>query len=220
MRVPKGGRLDFHTGMGPKSPERSDGVWFSVNAIVLRGTTWPKRFVKLGEIDSNAHRWIARKISLAPFGGKTIRLKFIADCGPRNNTTTGHAYWSDVFILPKGSGLAHRTRPERFMTWLGREHFASTFYYRRIHSPRVDLTFHVEGTEPVTIQSMRVHAAPERTSAMDEKGRARLFHRLAEAAAEADFAVIDADVVAAVRIGAHPRLELNRRPVPTVIGER
>ena len=33
------------------------------------------------------------------YAGKRIRLKFVADCGPRNNSTTDHANWSRAAIL-------------------------------------------------------------------------------------------------------------------------
>src|SRR3569833_1544962 len=48
----------------------------------------------------------------------------------------------------------------------------------------------------------------------------RSFMRLADCAAVADLAVVDADVEAAFRITAHPRLELYRRAVPTIVAQR
>jgi hypothetical protein len=144
-------------------------VWFSVHAAVIdNGRCGP--FIKLEEITSKAHRWMDRSVSLAAYGGKMIRMKFVADCGPRDNTTTDHAYWSRVSVVPAGSDFADQTRAERFMTWLGSDFFESTFFFRHIRSKTVNLTFHIEGTEPVTIRSMTVHGGPDAMVRVFENG--------------------------------------------------
>jgi hypothetical protein len=169
VTVPPDSDLHYAIGMGPKSPMRSDGVWFSVHAAVMKeGQCGP--FSRLAETSSKAHAWIPQRVSLAAYGGKTLRLKFMADCGPQDNSTTDHAYWSDVALLPRGTDLNQRTRPERFMTWLGTEFFESTFYYRHIASNRVDLTFHMEGRASVTLQSITVHNQPDVMYRLFEKG--------------------------------------------------
>ena len=133
VTVPVDAALHYAIGMGPKSPTRSDGVWFSVHAAIIEKGQCGA-FTRLKENASKAHTWIPQQVSLAPYGGKTVRLKFVADCGPKDNSTTDHAYWSDVVLLPGGIAPAQRTRPDRFMTWLGPEFFESTFYFRQIGS--------------------------------------------------------------------------------------
>src|SRR5262245_13606719 len=51
-------------------------------------------------------------------------------------------------------------------------------------------------------------------------GRGRLLAREPEPASEADLAVVDADIEAAVRVVADPRLVGDRRSVAAVVGQR
>ncbi len=156
-------------GMGPKSPTRSDGVWFSIHAAELTNGT-PGPFKKLKETHTKEYKWTDLTVNLTPYADKQIRLKFVADCGPQNNATTDHAYWSDVFIIPKNVDPERLTPPERFMTWAGSEPLASTFYYRHIKSNTINLTCYIEGTEPVTISSMTLHNKPDAMYRIYEKG--------------------------------------------------
>lgn len=161
--------LHYSIGMGPRSPERSDGVWFSVHAAVIEnGQAGPYRLLQ--ESSTKAHEWTEKAVSLESYAGKTIRLKFIADCGPNDNSTTDHAYWSDVIILQPGEHMNSLTPPESFMTWIGPEFFESSFYYRDIRSGQVNLSLHVEGIEPVTIRSLSVHAGADAMYRLFENG--------------------------------------------------
>jgi hypothetical protein len=56
------------------------------------------------------------------------------------------------------------------MTWLNERPFPAAFYYRRVASEAVDLTFTVEGPEPVTIRSITAHAHPDAMVRVYEKG--------------------------------------------------
>lgn len=158
--VPDDSELHYAIGMGAKSPERSDGVWFSVQAAVIKDGKCGD-YTKLKESSSKVHEWKPQKVSLKQFGGKEIRLKFVADCGPNNNSTTDHGYWSNARILKSGSNPDQLTPPEDFMTWVGPDLFESTFYYRHIRPGNVDLNFHIEGTRPVTISSVSAHGQPD-----------------------------------------------------------
>ncbi|MBN2295266.1 MAG: hypothetical protein JXM70_22740 [Pirellulales bacterium] len=161
--------LKYSIGMGAKSPKRSDGVWFSVHASEITDGK-PGAFKKLNETRWKKHKWLAQTIDLSPYGGKMVRLKFVADCGPQNNATTDHVYWSEILIIPKRADPDSLTVPERFMTWAGPQYFASSFYYRHIKSKTIDLTYHIEGWEPVTIKSMTVHNKPDAMYRIYEKG--------------------------------------------------
>ena len=99
-------------------------------------------------------------VSLADWAGRRVRLKFISDCGPHDNSTTDHSHWGDVWVVgPEGREAF--TEPVRHMTWLGDRPFTSGFYFRDVRSKTVDLEWTVEGPEPISIESVHVHAHPD-----------------------------------------------------------
>ena len=49
----------------------------------------------------------------------------------------------------------------RFMTWVNRKRFASGFYFSEIKADTVDLEFVIEGSEPVWVSDLTVHAHPD-----------------------------------------------------------
>src|SRR5665213_1162354 len=63
-------------------------------------------------------------------------------------------------------------------------------------------------------------AVVTRTSVIRRRRRACSFVRLCDCAAEADLAVVDADVEAALGIAANPRLVHDRRPIAPVVAQR
>lgn len=169
VTVPPDAELRFHLGMGEKAPQRSDGVSFRVLAAPLAGTT-AGGFVSLFEESTKAHAWLPRSVPLAAWAGRRIRLKFVADCGPRDNTTADLGYWGDVKIARAGLPEDQRTTPRRSMTWMGEQPFAACFHFRALQSTNVNLTFHVEGAEPVTLQRITAHAHPDAMYRLFENG--------------------------------------------------
>ncbi len=169
VEVPANSELRFQLGMGVKSPEKSDGVWFSVHAAPLTGAT-PGAFTKLFEESTKAHQWLPRSVPLAQFAGQRLRLKFVADCGPRDHAVTDHGYWGDVKLAPVGATEDQLTPPQERMTWANEQPFTSTFYFRNIRSKTVDLTFRIEGREPVTIEKITAHAQPDAMARVFERG--------------------------------------------------
>jgi hypothetical protein len=167
--VPANSELRFQLGMGEKSPQRSDGVWFSVHAAPLDGQA-PGAFTKLFEESTQKHEWLPRSVPLAKYAAQRIRLKFVADCGPRDNAVTDHGYWGDVKIAPAGLTKDQATPPQERMTWMNDKPFTSTFYFRGLRSKTVDLTFRVEGREPVTIERVTAHAQPDAMVRVFEHG--------------------------------------------------
>lgn len=155
VAVPREGVLRFAIGMGELSPERSDGVVFSV-LLRAQGDRWETLFEKT----YNEFRWQDEEVSLAQWAGRRVALRFVTDCGPNDNSVTDHSAWADVRVVSKGAAEP-RTAPVRFMTFVGSEDFESTFTFRRIASPTIDLEFVVEGGQPVWITSLSVHAAPD-----------------------------------------------------------
>jgi hypothetical protein len=161
-------RLEVYTGMGEKSPQRSDGVVFRVLAATLTDGT-PGEFTEIVKHTQKAHRWERHRADLARWAGEAVRLKFVADAGPRDDPTTDHAYWGDAWVLgPGGRGAV--TEPVMFMTWTGRKRFTSSFTFRGVKSEQVSLEFAFEGREPVWISDVRVHAHPDAIAREFERG--------------------------------------------------
>jgi hypothetical protein len=61
VEVDERAELRFHVGMGEKSPERSDGVWFQVWAAGLKSGR-PGAYVKLFEQSTKAHEWLPCRV--------------------------------------------------------------------------------------------------------------------------------------------------------------
>ena len=156
LSIDRDARLDFHLGMGPKSPARSDGVTFIVLIARTDGAK-PTRWSEIFRHTQKEHRWTHHTVDLGRWAGKTVRLKFVSDCGPKNNTTTDQSYWADVFVLgPEGSdGL---TEPVRYMTWCSGKDFSSGFYFSQVKGQKASLEFTVEGGAPVWISGLSAHA--------------------------------------------------------------
>ncbi|MBM3860649.1 MAG: hypothetical protein FJ395_13490 [Verrucomicrobia bacterium] len=167
--VPPNAELRFHLGMAEKSPQRSDGVWFSVLVAPLAGAT-PGTFSRVFEESTKAHQWLPRSVSLAKWAGQRIRLKFVADCGPKDNTVTDQGFWGDVKIARAGVAEDALTKPKSHMTWVNDRFFTSAFYFRDVRSQHLDLTFRIEGNEPVTIQRITAHAHPDAMYRIFENG--------------------------------------------------
>ncbi len=156
VTVPARARLKFAIGMGRLSPQRSDGVVFSVAVRPASGHLWQTVFRKL----YNEFRWQEQEVSLEQWAGQRVVLRFTADCGPRDDTTTDHAAWGDVRIVQAGRP-EQWVRPERHMTFCGPQAFTSTFYFRPLAVKQVDVFVEVEGAEPVWIDYMTAHAAAD-----------------------------------------------------------
>ena len=160
VTVPEEARLRFSTGMGPKSPERSDGVWFRVYVSAADSSDPVVGGTKVFEHVQKAHRWEDHEVSLKPWSGKCIRLSFVADCGPHDNSTTDHAKWGGP-VLVGPEGIEVWTEPRGFMTWLGGVPFTSAYYFDAVRGESVDLTVRVEGRAPFVIEAIEAYAAPD-----------------------------------------------------------
>jgi len=167
--VPPRAELRFSIGMGAKSPQRSDGVWFKVYAapVTDKGIG---RYEKIFEKSSKAYRWLPQRASLERYAGQRVCLKFVADAGPRDNSTTDQAHWGNVRIVLRNVKESQITNPAQYMTWANEKPFTSGFYFRHIRSPQIDLTFTVESSEPVVIRAITAHAYPDVTYRVFEKG--------------------------------------------------
>ena len=157
--VPADGRLELFCGMGEKAPQRSDGVVFRVEVAELPDGKCGE-FQAVLEHTQKAAEWTPHTVRLGHLAGKRVRLRFVSDCGPRDNATTDHSYWGDVCVVGAG-GRAGLTPARRFMTWANGKAFTSGFWFDDVRSKHVDLEFVVEGAEPVRITGLTAHAAPD-----------------------------------------------------------
>jgi hypothetical protein len=155
--VPAKGELRFSIGMGELSPQRSDGVRFEVHVAEVTQTGIGD-YTKIFEQTTNQHEWLPQVVSLSRLAGKRLRLKFVADCGPNDNATTDHAHWGGVKLVKSGTTNRDITRPVQYMTWVNDRAFQSSFYYRHIQSPEIDLSFVVEGHDAVVVREVTAHA--------------------------------------------------------------
>jgi len=167
--VPHDAELRFQLGMAAKSPKRSDGVWFQV-WIAEQNARRTGAFEKIFERSTKAHQWQPQSVPLAAWAGRRVRLKFVADCGPHDNTTTDQGFWGDVKIVKRGLAEADITRAKAYMSWANDRSFTSVFYFRDIRSPAVDLKLTVEGSEPITLEGLSAHAQPDAMLRRFERG--------------------------------------------------
>lgn len=169
VEVPADAELRFSLGLSEKAPLRSDGVWFSVHAATLEGGVAGAR-EKLFEASAKAHAWQPQAVPLSKWAGRRVRLTFMADCGPADHATADQGYWGDVKLARAGVPDAAITPPASQSTWLNGKPFSAVFFFRDIRSPRVDLTFRVEGAEPVTLHALSAHGAPDARYRLYERG--------------------------------------------------
>lgn len=162
--VPTEGVLEFYTGLTPKAEQRSDGVTYRV---VLNRRGQPDATVFAQHIEE--WRWQRHSVSLKRWAGKRVALKFITDCGPHDDSTTDQARWGEVRLVSTNPDF-RAPEPIRHMTFVGRESFESTFYFRGVESPTLTLAVQVEETGPVWVESVRVYAAPEAVARVFEHG--------------------------------------------------
>jgi len=169
LDVPPERDLRFALALSERAPGRSDGVWFSVHVAALEGGV-AGPFEQVFDASTREHAWLPQSVSLARWAGRRVRLKFVADCGPADNTTADQGYWGNVRLARTGVPESESTPPTSRMTWLNGTPFGATFTFRNIGSKTVDLTFRVEGSEAVTLGALSAHAAPDARCRLFEHG--------------------------------------------------
>lgn len=169
VEVPPDAELRFFLGMGPKAPERSDGVWFSVSVAALSDGK-PGVYEKVFETSTKAYAWQPHALSLTKWAGRSVRLKFVSDCGPMDNATTDQGYWGDVKLMRTGVPESELTPVKSVMTWVNGKPFEASFTFRDVRSKKVDMTFRIEGAEAVTLRSLSAHSAPDARCRLFEHG--------------------------------------------------
>jgi hypothetical protein len=145
--------------MGAKSPEKSDGVDFLIEIAQLDSGR-QGAFKRIFTHSQKSHQWTRHIIDLSKWAGKKVVLKFISDCGKKDNSTTDHSYWGDVTLFPAGLATK-RSQQAKYMTWTNEKEFVSGFYFSDITSEAVDLEFTVESTEHFWITDISAHGSPD-----------------------------------------------------------
>ncbi|MCF7848974.1 MAG: hypothetical protein K9M45_09005 [Kiritimatiellales bacterium] len=171
VTVPADGKLSFYTAMGEKSPSRSDGVWFRVQVAEIAGDK-TGAFKQLFEHTQKSNEWIEHHVSLSDYSGKKIALKFISDCGPKDNSTTDHSYWGSVQLMGNEDYGIGKEGVEQtlYMSYVNNNPFTSRFFFPKVNRRFADIRVTIEGTEPVVIESISGHAAPDAVYREFEKG--------------------------------------------------
>jgi hypothetical protein len=148
--VPLKGKLAFLTGLSANGEQKGDGV---LCHILVDGKQVFEHTQKKAE-------WTSHEVSLADWGGKNVTLRFVSDCGPKDNAVADHSYWAEVLLTGPG-GRKDSTPPARYMSWAGSNDFVSGFYFHDLRSDTVDLEIEVEGDTPATLAQVTAHAYPD-----------------------------------------------------------
>ncbi len=156
VEVPSNGLLTFYTGLSKAAKTKSDGVTFKV--LLKDGK---KDFVVLFDKNIKEWKWQEHSVPLSPWANKQVLLKFMTDSGPQNNSTADHAHWGDVYVKSSLHKTLKNTPPAKYSTYVGDKSFESTFYFRNVQTPTIDLAFTIEGSGPVWIEGVELYPAPE-----------------------------------------------------------
>ncbi len=165
-RVPaQAPQLRFLTGLSDRPPSKSDGITFKV--LVLDGASFREIFSY-----HHAERvWKKHIVDVSPWQGQRMTFRFVADCGPQDNTVADQGCWAEAAIL--GAGEAHRQiLPMRYMAWAGKDDADVGFYYRDLGPCAVELRFEIEGSEPVRVSRLTLHSQADAVVRLFEHGAA------------------------------------------------
>ncbi|MCL5269696.1 MAG: hypothetical protein M1457_03890, partial [bacterium] len=172
--IPERATLDFYTGRPPGTGDGGDGVVFSVEVVGTAAEpatrTEDEKRLRAGEpsdmdvifreAPGNAE-WTHHTASLARWAGRTVRLRFNVDCGPGDDAHVDTAAWGDARIVtPENRDVA--PGPMAWgESWLSERSFTSTFYFGQVRPGKAGLELLVESGEPVWIERLTVHGAPD-----------------------------------------------------------
>ncbi|UCD28785.1 MAG: hypothetical protein JSV03_17190, partial [Planctomycetota bacterium] len=152
--LPETAELVFYTGILP-ARGRTDGVTFRVDI---------REGVRLATI-FNQHqkqlKWIQRTVDLSEWSGRTVRLRFLTGAGPAGNAVSDHACWGDIHVLSAGQPCLGKPSSLPLATWVDGKWFEATFYFRNVGPGTFNFDFDVEGTTPLYLSNITLHAHPD-----------------------------------------------------------
>ena len=155
--------LSFYTGLSDRPPSRSDGIAFKI---------WVRERDKETEVFNEHHAervWKRHSVDMSPWKGERVTLRFIADCGPKDNSTADQGAWAEVCFGGPG-GPSRPPKAWRYMAWIGGQDTDVGFYFRDPGPATVRVSFEIEGTEPVCISGLTLHAHPDAMAREFENG--------------------------------------------------
>lgn len=158
--------LRWQTMLSTAGVAKSDGVVARVELVESRDSAQRESRILHEEMVCH-HGWAARSVPLGEWRGREVRLRFVADCGPRDHSVADQLYWGDVRILDEQEA---RTPPQRWSLWVAGRPFTSTLYVRHIGGPTLSLQMEIEGDAPLTVHSMSAHPAPDTWVRVFERG--------------------------------------------------
>lgn len=164
VTIPRNAQLSFLTAMSERAPGRSDGVLFKVQIDTPKPNT-PPQFKTIFEHNQIASEWMPHTLPLDQYANQRLTLRFVADAGPNDNSTTDQGMWGAPRITSRTNPRAPSNQApsgrRQFMTWANSKPFDSTFAFNSIQSESVDLTFQIEGHQPLYLNNLTAHAAPD-----------------------------------------------------------
>lgn len=164
--VPERGRLTFLTALN-HAPNPSDGVRYTV-LVTPRGGETKAVFSE----QRMTYDWQPASVDLSAYAGQAVTIRFSAGAGDQQHTVADQANWAEVSLTTDGQASLQRGEfsARRIMSWAGPEAFAAGFYFRNIGPGHAELVFEADGGQPLTVQDLQVHAAPDLWSRRFEHG--------------------------------------------------
>jgi len=164
--VPPRAKLTFQTVLN-HAPNPSDGVRFTVLITPQGGQT-----TQVFSEQRMTYDWQPASADLAQFAGQRVTVRFSAGPGDAGNTVADQANWAEVSLTTGGRDSLQRGEfsARRIMSWAGPQPFEAGFYFRNVGPGTAELVFEAEGDQPLTIEDLQVHAAPDLWSRRFEHG--------------------------------------------------
>ncbi|MHC4675925.1 MAG: hypothetical protein ACYTBZ_25830, partial [Planctomycetota bacterium] len=161
--LPQEARLLFYTGVRPVM-NKTDGVTFRID--VRQGSNTSTVFTH----HQKQLAWVLRTVDLSGYSGRTVVLRFLTSAGPAGDIAADNAYWGDAFVWPGADPVPKRTSFPTLMTWADGQWFEATFYYRDLTPGTYTFDFDIEGSAPVYLADLSLHAYPDTMLREFEKG--------------------------------------------------
>ena len=129
--------------------------------------------VKVSSVSADA-KGLSFCVREVPVEGEDLVVLLTMKGDPRKGYPKEMARYAEVGIEGGAKQLSERRSRETSttsgMTWVNEKFFTSVFYFRGVHAKTVDLSFEIEGAEPVVIERLSAYAQPDAMSRVFENG--------------------------------------------------
>jgi hypothetical protein len=118
---------------------------------------------------SNGYRFVTQPI-VCPSNDLVVAVR--ASCDPLSGHPASYARLLRVYVEPTPllRPLLGATPHYVPMSWVNTNEFESIFYFRDLHNSNISLTLEFEGTNSVTIHSIKAHGGPDVMFRVFERG--------------------------------------------------